>query len=98
MAAVRDPAFWKRFSKAVHLDEEASSASTQPTISSPSSHLELKHSESWLDRQHKKRRRNYYTMCLFSLLFVLVVALVVVVLVWLSRHGWFMNGERVTFP
>jgi len=28
MALVRDPYFWKRFSTAVHLDDEAKSAST----------------------------------------------------------------------
>ena len=40
MATIRDPAFWRRFSVAVHLDEEAS---TRPTMASPSLSPELKH-------------------------------------------------------
>jgi hypothetical protein len=35
MAVVRDPAFWRRFSMAVHLDEEAQNPQARP---------ELKHS------------------------------------------------------
>lgn len=31
MALVRDPAFWRRFSRAVHLDEEAAKATVEPT-------------------------------------------------------------------
>ncbi|OQO14887.1 hypothetical protein B0A48_00269 [Cryoendolithus antarcticus] len=43
MSGVRDPAFWKRFSVAVHMDEEA--APTRP---------DLKHSDSWLARQLRR--------------------------------------------
>jgi hypothetical protein len=42
MAGVRDPAFWRRFSMAVHQDEEHKLA-PHPTMAAPSSRPELKH-------------------------------------------------------
>lgn len=54
--------------------------------------------ESWLDRQHKKKRRNAWCLCVGCTVFVGVIALIVVVLIWLNRHGWFRHGEAVTFP
>ena len=43
MATVRDPAFWRRFSVAVHLDEEASSPTPSKTLSNTASYPELNH-------------------------------------------------------
>lgn len=43
MATVRDPAFWRRFSVAVHLDEEASSPTPAKTLSNTASYPELNH-------------------------------------------------------
>jgi len=42
MAAVRDPAFWKRFSVAVHLDEEKGTISDATSTSTGSSGNQLK--------------------------------------------------------
>ncbi|KAA6416018.1 MAG: hypothetical protein FRX48_00737 [Lasallia pustulata] len=85
MSVVRDPAFWKRFSVAVHLDEEAAA---QSTVASPISRPELKHTESWLAREQKKRRRSYLLVAVYSILFLAVIAVVVAVLVYLAQHGW----------
>jgi len=94
MAAVRDPAFWKRFSTAVHLDEAASQPSTPITSTRPS----LKQSESWLESQHKEKRKNRWTLCLSVLVFVVFITIIALVLIWLSQHGWFMHGEKISFP
>jgi len=94
MAAVRDPAFWKRFSTAVHLEEAASQPSTPMTATRPP----LKHAESWLESQHKKKRKNRWTLGLSVLIFVVFITIIALVLIWLSRHGWFMHGEKVSFP
>ncbi|MCJ1476284.1 hypothetical protein MMC13_004950 [Lambiella insularis] len=95
MAAVRDPAFWKRFSMAVHLDEEAA---TQPSTPTSAKHPDFARSESWLERQHKKKTRTRWTLCLSVLGFLCFVTLLVLVVVWLSKHGWFLHGEKVSFP
>ncbi|MCJ1223824.1 hypothetical protein MMC12_000467 [Toensbergia leucococca] len=97
MAAVRDPAFWKRFSIAVHLDEAATTQSQSPTTSL-SSRPDLKASESWLDRQTKKRKRNRCMLCGIALLLAAGIAVVALLCVWLARHGWFLHGEAATFP
>lgn len=44
MAGVRDPEFWRRFSMAVHLDEEKGNISDSRSTSTASSRAPLKHS------------------------------------------------------
>ncbi|KAK5122972.1 hypothetical protein LTR85_003538 [Meristemomyces frigidus] len=71
----RDPAFWKRFSYAVHMDEEKAPE-------------QLKESDSWLARQQRKRsRRASYICCAFWLCFFLFIAGVVAVIIWLLKSG-----------
>ncbi|EMC99848.1 hypothetical protein BAUCODRAFT_119418 [Baudoinia panamericana UAMH 10762] len=86
MAAVRDPAFWKRFSTAVHLDEQK-----RP---------ELKHSDSWLERQQRKTARRRWICPLFWLAFLIIIAAIVAVIIWLLKsgvlNGLHLGGEPVT--
>jgi len=87
MALIRDPAFWRRFSVAVHLDEEAG---THPTMASPSSSHELKHADSWLARQRRKKHRRTCICWAFWIIFPLTIAAVVIVIWLLCTHkiGW----------
>lgn len=107
MVVIQDPLFWKRFSIAVHLDEAASSPHPDlkhsyacgphhPTPRNNANNAPRR--DSWLARQSKKRKRNRYIVCASMLLIVAVVAGIVLVVMWLSRHGWFRHGERVSFP
>ncbi|KAJ9636323.1 hypothetical protein H2201_003483 [Coniosporium apollinis] len=82
MAVVRDPAFWRRFSMAVHMDEEAQTQSA----SSPT-RPNLKHSDSWLSRQEKKRSRRTCICWIFWLCFFSFVAGLVIVILWLKTSG-----------
>ncbi|KAK3075139.1 hypothetical protein LTR53_001823 [Teratosphaeriaceae sp. CCFEE 6253] len=75
MAGVRDPAFWKRFSTAVHLDEEGGYTSRP----------ELKSNDSWLAKQHRKQQRRRHTCLWFWLCFLLFVAGVIAVVIWLLK-------------
>ena len=36
-------------------------------------------------------------LCVSLLLFTTFVAIIVVALVWLTRHGWFMHGEKLSW-
>jgi len=81
MAVVRDPAFWRRFSMAVHLDEESQQAQ------SPQGRPELKHSESWLARQQQKSSRRTCICWIFWLCFAGLVAGVVIVVLFLKARG-----------
>ncbi|KAK4552902.1 hypothetical protein LTR86_010034 [Recurvomyces mirabilis] len=76
----RDPAFWKRFSTAVHLDEE--SGYGRP---------ELKHSDSWLARQRRKESRRKCVCPICWLLFFVFVAAVIGVVIWLLKSGLLNN-------
>ncbi|KAK3690743.1 hypothetical protein LTR37_019009 [Vermiconidia calcicola] len=78
MAGVRDPQFWKRFSVAVHLDEE--NGQTQH---------ELKHSDSWLARQQRKRSRRTCVCWIFWLCFLAIVAGIVIFIAWALKNGLF---------
>jgi len=78
MAIVRDPAFWRRFSMAVHRDEEAQNLQAGP---------ELKHSESWLARQQQKSFRRTCICWIFWLVFAGLVAIIVVVILLLKAKG-----------
>ncbi|KAK4539397.1 hypothetical protein LTR36_010960 [Oleoguttula mirabilis] len=74
----RDPAFWKRFSYAVHMDEEKAP--------------EVQQSDSWLGRQQRKRsRRASYICCAFWIFFLLFIAGVVAVVIWLLKSGVLKN-------
>ncbi|KAJ5730902.1 uncharacterized protein N7483_005410 [Penicillium malachiteum] len=53
MALVRDPYFWKRFSTAVHLDEEAKGIPSE--VSTPASE---KPQDSWLERERRKSKKS----------------------------------------
>ncbi|KAF2662036.1 hypothetical protein K491DRAFT_687020 [Lophiostoma macrostomum CBS 122681] len=78
MAMVRDPAFWKRFSLAVHLDEEAQAQASRP---------ELKHSESWLEEQQRKKSKRTCMCWGFWLVFFAFVAGIVVTILLLKSKG-----------
>ncbi|KAF2492309.1 hypothetical protein BU16DRAFT_564765 [Lophium mytilinum] len=78
MAVVRDPAFWRRFSMAVHLDEEAQNPQARP---------ELKHSDSWLARQKTKSSRRTFICWIFWLVFAGLVAGIVIVVLFLKAKG-----------
>ncbi|KZF22445.1 hypothetical protein L228DRAFT_268909 [Xylona heveae TC161] len=80
MALIRDPAFWRRFSMAIHQDEEASIRS--PTGSGS---YELKQ-DTWLARQQKKNKRRTILCWAFWILLLLAIGAVVVVIWLLSTH------------
>ncbi|GAB7344656.1 hypothetical protein MBLNU457_3139t1 [Dothideomycetes sp. NU457] len=88
MSGVRDPAFWKRFSTAVHLDQEAQSPSSQ---GSPA----MKREDEWLYRQGRKKR--WGCVCWsFWICFFLFAAIVVVVIIWLIKAGYFAElGDKI---
>jgi len=76
MAGVRDPAFWKRFSTAVHLDEEIGTSSA-----------DFKHSDTWLGRQQAKASRRSCLCWIFWLGFFAFVAGFVVTIIVLLQRG-----------
>ncbi|KAI9830552.1 MAG: hypothetical protein M1819_005510 [Sarea resinae] len=85
MALVRDPAFWRRFSVAVHLDEEKG---VSPTMASPSAHSHGDIvSDDWLKRQQGKRARRACICWGFWLLFFAIIAAVAVLIWYISTHG-----------
>ncbi|OJJ34437.1 hypothetical protein ASPWEDRAFT_42440, partial [Aspergillus wentii DTO 134E9] len=53
MATIRDPAFWRRFSLAVHLD----AASKNPSDDKEANPNNL-FSDHWIQKQRKKRERS----------------------------------------
>lgn len=77
--AVRDPAFWRRFSIAVHLDEEAQAQKQAGP--------DLKHTESWLERQRQKKSRRTLLCWAFWIGFIALVAGVVVTILTLKAKG-----------
>ncbi|EXJ87406.1 hypothetical protein A1O3_04366 [Capronia epimyces CBS 606.96] len=87
MAGVRDPAFWRRFSMAVHLDEEKGTMSDSRS-SAPSAKA-LTHTDSWLERTRKKQRRTRILGWVIALGFVILIAVVVMLLLWLAKVGPF---------
>ncbi|KAF2093629.1 hypothetical protein NA57DRAFT_61335 [Rhizodiscina lignyota] len=97
MAVVRDPSFWRRFSMAVHLDEEhadgAPATSSSESTSSSRSRPQLKHAESWLERQQKKSKRRTCICWLFWMCFFGFVAGVVIVVLWLKTSG-LLDGKH----
>lgn len=109
-AVPRDPAFWRRFSTAVHLDESSHPTNgtatpiLKPLCASTSTASSTNHADpekqavNWLEHERAKQRRNRIMYPLFFISTVALIALVILILVWLSSHGWFMHGEQVTFP
>lgn len=106
MALVRDPYFWKRFSTAVHLDEEAKSASTldlesakqkYEPVSSDLSYFNLRltydrEPDSWLERERRKSKRSLIWG--FIIFFTIVLfATGGVIIWWLSEHDWLQRPE-----
>ncbi|KAJ5558012.1 hypothetical protein N7535_009503 [Penicillium sp. DV-2018c] len=79
MALVRDPYFWKRFSTAVHLDEEAKASEQNSPIK--------RERQSWLSRQRRKRKRSiiYGFIIFFG---VVLLAVAGVVIWWLAKNNW----------
>ncbi|KIW30881.1 uncharacterized protein PV07_02573 [Cladophialophora immunda] len=90
-AGVRDPAFWKRFSMAVHLDEEKANISETRSTSTASSTAPLRHTETWLERNRRKQRRTRIIGCLIALAFIAVIVAVVLVLLWFAKVGPFKD-------
>ncbi|KAF2274332.1 uncharacterized protein EI97DRAFT_435168, partial [Westerdykella ornata] len=83
--SVRDPAFWRRFSVAVHQDEEAQLRAQAGSDSS--ARPELKHSESWLEEQRRKKSKRTCMCWGFWLVFAALVAGIVVAVLLLRRKG-----------
>jgi len=97
MSNVRDPAFWRRFSLAVHLDDEEKqqhqTAETSTSTPQFSQRPTLKHSPSWLERQQAKKRRRTCICWIFWLCFFALVAGVVIVVLWLKANG-LLGGQK----
>ncbi|CAD0114136.1 unnamed protein product [Aureobasidium uvarum] len=74
MAVPRDPNFWKRFSMAVHQDEEAQ--------------VDDQKSETWLITTRRKKRHSYARFCctFWILLFAIIAIVVVVFLILIKTH------------
>ncbi|KAJ5180893.1 hypothetical protein N7492_004103 [Penicillium capsulatum] len=87
MALVRDPYFWKRFSKAVHEEEVAKNGNQG--LNTPQSEKE---SNSWLARERQKSRRSLIYGFVIAFCVILVVIGVVIVW-WLSKHHWLQPVE-----
>ncbi|CAI7596578.1 unnamed protein product [Penicillium glandicola] len=87
MALVRDPYFWKRFSTAVHMDEE-SKAVHQGTHTKEDT-------ASWLSREQRKSKRSIIWGCVIFLGLVLVI-IVSVVLSWLAKNNWLQPRPHTT--
>ncbi|GAB7322203.1 hypothetical protein MBLNU13_g03207t1 [Cladosporium sp. NU13] len=79
MAGVRDPAFWKRFSVAVHMDEEQGEKLG----------AQYKDPDSWLARQNSKKKNRTMVCWCFWIFFIAFVTAVVGVIIWLVESGTF---------
>ncbi|KAI9707964.1 MAG: hypothetical protein M1820_004383 [Bogoriella megaspora] len=96
MALIRDPAFWRRFSTAVHLDaasKELPSMTTTITSDASSTSPSLKHQDSWLARQQAKKRKRTYICWAFWIGFAAVVVGVVMLALWLEGSGILGKAE-----
>ncbi|OQE35123.1 hypothetical protein PENCOP_c014G03195 [Penicillium coprophilum] len=87
MALVRDPYFWKRFSAAVHMDEE-SKAVHQGTKTKQDA-------ASWLSSERRKSKRSLIWGCVIFLVVVLII-IVSVVLSWLAKNNWLQPRSNIT--
>ncbi|KAL4911836.1 hypothetical protein BDW62DRAFT_207056 [Aspergillus aurantiobrunneus] len=85
MALVRDPWFWRRFSRAVHLDEE---------IKSPTEEKDTTiWSDNWLSNQRRKRRKSLLCGGAIVLAVMVFIAAVAVFIWWLSAHNWLRDSS-----
>jgi len=78
MGLVRDPAFWKRFSVAVHRAE----SDIEMGLRTPASSVDIKYGDQWLEQQHKDKRR-CRTIC------VVITISVIIVLAAAAVVGWY---------
>ncbi|THW85081.1 hypothetical protein D6D15_08317 [Aureobasidium pullulans] len=86
MAVPRDPDFWKRFSYAVHQDEEAQVNEKYAPILCPS--LPSQSKSTWLHTTRRKKRHSYIRTCLtFWILLLAIITIFVVVIVILVKTG-----------
>jgi hypothetical protein len=99
MTLVRDQFFWKRFSTAVHMDEEAKAVDqgTQTTpapYAPPSFHLTPPRT-SWLLREQRKRKRSiiYGFIIFFAVIFAVAASVIVW---WLAKNNWLQPGPDET--
>lgn len=90
MAVPRDPAFWKRFSTAIHLNDVESTADS----SISGKQLQLEHQDSWLARQEKKKKRRTIICWAFWFGLFGFVAVVVIVIVLLANAGVFQKLKK----
>ncbi|KAJ5325210.1 hypothetical protein MYU51_020965 [Penicillium brevicompactum] len=88
MTLVRDPCFWKRFSAAVHMDEESKGVDQQ-------TQKQKQDKQSWLYRERRKRKRSI--ICGFIIFFAIVFAAIAgVVIWWLAKNHWLQPGPDAT--
>ncbi|KAF2723520.1 hypothetical protein K431DRAFT_301770 [Polychaeton citri CBS 116435] len=76
--ASRDPLFWKRFSTAVHFDEEHGREQKAP--------------DTWLARQNSKRHRVTTICWIFWFIFLCLVVAIVIVVAWMVSQGYFSRS------
>ncbi|RMZ87900.1 hypothetical protein DV736_g4872, partial [Chaetothyriales sp. CBS 134916] len=91
MAVVRDPAFWRRFSMAVHQDEEKGSFADNQSASTGYSKQGLKHTDSWLERTRKKQRRAWICGGMIALLVAAAIVAAVFVVMYVLKVGVFAS-------
>ncbi|KEF56510.1 uncharacterized protein A1O9_06697 [Exophiala aquamarina CBS 119918] len=89
MAVVRDPAFWKRFSMAVHLDEEKGTISDARSTSSLDPKSGVKHSDTWLERNRKKQRQTRILGWVITFGFLIIIAAIILIVLWFLKVGPF---------
>ncbi|KAI6859220.1 hypothetical protein KC343_g4576 [Hortaea werneckii] len=99
MAVPRDPAFWKRFSMAVHMDEEKGapeyryvphfglSYGAGRKYSRLTRGSTRAHSDSWLLRERKKKSKRTCICWTFWVIFFIFIAAIVAIIIWLLKSG-----------
>ncbi|OKL63536.1 hypothetical protein UA08_01201 [Talaromyces atroroseus] len=86
VSLVKDPEFWRRFSVAIHQDEEQA---RQPEHGKTQS-------ESWLSRQRKKTRRSKICGLLIALAIVLIACGAGIAIWLLSKHDRLRGDGKST--
>ncbi|KAF9895245.1 hypothetical protein FE257_000147 [Aspergillus nanangensis] len=84
MALVRDPAFWRRFSRAIYLDAEAKADATTSGTSTDN----LIYSDTWIQAQNRKKRRGVICCVSLSVAIITIAVAIIVVLWWFGTHNW----------
>jgi len=95
MGLVRDPAFWKRFSAAVHIAEEGGVVEperprgSRTNSDSSANTFTVKDADNdWLQKQHKEKRR-CRMMCISITLMIIILGVGGGVVAW-----WFLKGQK----